>query len=78
MDAPQQTGLAMRISFRPARPEDFDYCANLYFAGMERTIRDLNLDMAAHAKNFRERWDSTQVRIITIDGADGGRASALR
>ena len=23
------------ISFRPARPQDFDYCKNLYFAGME-------------------------------------------
>jgi ribosomal protein S18 acetylase RimI-like enzyme len=72
VDAPQSTGLAMRISFRPAQAEDFDYCANLYFAGMERAIRELNLDMAAPAKNFRERWESTQVRIITIDGAGIG------
>ncbi len=62
----------MRISFRPARPQDFDYCANLYFAGMERSIRELNLDMAAQTANFRQRWEVTQVRIITLDGADIG------
>jgi|SRR6266508_736588 len=62
----------MRISFRPARPQDFGYCANLYFAGMERSIRELNLDMAAQTANFRQRWEVTQVRIITLDGADIG------
>jgi GNAT superfamily N-acetyltransferase len=62
----------MRISFRPARPEDFDYCAKLYFAGMERTIGQLGLDMAAQATSFRQRWDLTQVRIITFDGSDIG------
>jgi ribosomal protein S18 acetylase RimI-like enzyme len=62
----------MRISFRPARPEDFDYCASLYFAGMGRTIRELSLDMAAHVANFRQRWEVPQVRIIMLDGADVG------
>jgi GNAT superfamily N-acetyltransferase len=62
----------MRISFRPARPHDFDYCAKLYFAPMERTIQELNLDMAAHAASFRQRWEPTQVKIITLDGNDIG------
>ena len=34
----------MRISFRPAKPDDFGYCAKLYFAAMEQTIRELNLE----------------------------------
>jgi ribosomal protein S18 acetylase RimI-like enzyme len=62
----------MRISFRPARPEDFDYCASLYFDGMERAIRELRLDMDAQVANFRQRWELTQVRIIMLDGADVG------
>jgi hypothetical protein len=41
----------MRIALRPARPEDFDFCANLYFSEMERTIRELNLDAARQADN---------------------------
>ena len=62
----------MRIVARPARPQDFDYCAQLYFEGMEKIIEELKLDMAAHAVGFRQRWDVTQVRIITLDGVDIG------
>lgn len=62
----------MQISFRPARPQDFDYCAKLYFVEMERTIQQLNLDMVAHSAGFRQRWEPTQVRIITLDGDDIG------
>jgi ribosomal protein S18 acetylase RimI-like enzyme len=62
----------MRTSLRPARPEDFDYCAALYFAEMQRTIADLKLDWAAHVASFRPRWEVAQVRIITRDGADIG------
>jgi ribosomal protein S18 acetylase RimI-like enzyme len=60
------------ISFRPAHAHDFDYCARLYFAGMEEIIRQLNLDMAAQVASFRRQWVSTEVRIITLDGADIG------
>jgi ribosomal protein S18 acetylase RimI-like enzyme len=60
------------ISFRPAEPGDFGYCARLYFAGMEQTIRDLNLDMDAHIADFRRRWNVTEVRIITRSGGDIG------
>jgi len=61
-----------RIGFRPARPDDFDYCARLYFAAMEPTIRALGLDEALHLAGFRARWDAAEVRIIVRDGADIG------
>jgi ribosomal protein S18 acetylase RimI-like enzyme len=61
-----------RTVLRPARPEDFDYCARLYFEGMDKIIKELNLDMAAHSAGFRQRWDVMQVRIVTLDGTDIG------
>jgi GNAT superfamily N-acetyltransferase len=62
----------MQIVLRPARTQDFDYCANLYFSGMERIIRELNLNRVAQATDFRKQWELTQVRIITLDGTDIG------
>ena len=59
-------------TLRPARAEDFDYCACLYFEGMENIIRELNLSMEAQVAGFRERWDVTQVKIVTLDGTDIG------
>ena len=41
------------IEFRPAIAQDFDYCAKLYFAAMEATVRALNLDV-----------DSADMRLI--------------
>lgn len=67
-----QRQMEMRTVLRPARPEDFEYCAALYFAEMEKTIEDLKLDRAAQAAGLRERWQATQVRIITLDGTDIG------
>jgi GNAT superfamily N-acetyltransferase len=60
--------LAAPIVRKPARPLDFDYCARLYFEGMETIIKELNLDMAAQTAGFRQRWEVTQVRIATLDG----------
>ena len=62
----------MRTSFRQARPQDFEYCAKLYFAGMERIIRELKLDVDKQVSNFRTRWELAQVRIITLDHTDVG------
>lgn len=59
-------------TLRPARAEDFDYCARLYFEGMENIIRELNLSMEAQVAGFRQRWDVTQVKIVTLDGTDIG------
>jgi ribosomal protein S18 acetylase RimI-like enzyme len=61
-----------RTKFRPALPEDFDYCARLYFEGMERIIKELNLNMDAQVAGLRQSWDVTQVRIIRLDGTDIG------
>jgi ribosomal protein S18 acetylase RimI-like enzyme len=57
------------ISFRPAAPEDFDYCARLYFAEMETIIRELKLDRQAQAASFRRQWNAAEARIIMLDGA---------
>jgi ribosomal protein S18 acetylase RimI-like enzyme len=62
----------MSVNLRPARTGDFGYCATLYFAAMEWAIRELNLDRTAHHASFSQRWDVTQVRMITLDGADIG------
>ena len=60
------------VAFRQATPADFDYCAKLYFAAMDATIRALALDMDKHTADFRERWSAAETRIITRDGADIG------
>jgi len=39
---------------------------------MENTIKGLNLDMDGQIAGFRQRWDVTQVGIITLDGTDIG------
>ena len=64
--------LGRRAELRPAHPEDFDYCARLYFEGMENIIKELNLNVDAHAAAFRKSWDVTQVRIIILDRTDIG------
>ena len=63
---------AARTILRAARPEDFDYCSRLYFEGMEKIIKDLNLHMDVQVASLRQRWDVTQVQIITLDGTDIG------
>jgi ribosomal protein S18 acetylase RimI-like enzyme len=62
----------VRTTFRPARPQDFDYCARLYFDGMEKIVKEMNLNMDAQVAGLRKRWDAPQVRIITLDGTDIG------
>jgi hypothetical protein len=64
--------LAPWTTLRPARAEDFDYCAGLYFEAMENIIKQLNLNIEAHLAGFRQRWDETQVMIITLDGTNIG------
>jgi hypothetical protein len=59
----------MMISFRPGVPEDFDYCARLYFAEMETIIRELKLDRPAQTASFRRQWNAAEARIIMLDGA---------
>lgn len=62
----------MSISFRPARPDDFDFCAGLYFAGREKAIREEALDFDLLVADLLRRWDAAEVRIIVLDDADIG------
>jgi len=59
----------MRIELHPANTQDFDYCRRIYFAEMERIIEELRLNIAWQEASFREQWQATQVRIITLDGS---------
>jgi len=59
----------MNVAFRPAMPEDFDYCQRLYFAEMESIIRELKLDRDAQIASFRRQWQVSEVRVILGDGA---------
>ena len=66
-----QHGL-MTIALRPARSNDFAYCRRIYFEEMSWIIEKLHLDKAVQESYFLEMWDPTQVRLITLDGADIG------
>ena len=39
---------------------------------MEDIIKELNLNMEAQVAGFRQRWNATEVRIITLDRGDIG------
>ena len=67
-----QDKASLIIAFRPATADDVDYCASLYFAGMDTVIRDLNLDIAVQTASFRRRWVLTEVRLIMRDGVTIG------
>jgi GNAT superfamily N-acetyltransferase len=75
----QEGGRAIQLAFRSAHARDFDYCADMYFAAMAQTVRELKLDVVAHGASFRPRWVPAEVRIIARDGADvGWLQSAMR
>ena len=62
----------MPIELRPALDHDFEYCRRLYFVEMRWIIEELNLERTAQETSFRQQWNSTQVRIIVLDGTDVG------
>jgi ribosomal protein S18 acetylase RimI-like enzyme len=64
----QDDRMSVQIAFRRGSPQDFDYCAKLYFA--DTAIRELNLE--AQIGGFRARWDAKEVRIVMRDGVDIG------
>ena len=66
------TDKAMRITFRHAVAQDFEYCKRLYFDGMKSIIEELGLDMGAQTATLLERWAPEQVRIISDHGSDVG------
>lgn len=67
----------MQTGLRAARPDDFELCSRLYFASMEATFGQLQLDMAAEAASLRKSWKASEVRIITSGGADIGWVQSL-
>ena len=68
----------MPIELRPALDHDFVYCGRLYFEQMRWIIEELHLDRAAQETSFKQQWNSTQVRIIVLDGSDVGWVQAIR
>ena len=55
----------MRIGFRAAQIQDFDYCRSLYLAKIETVTPD-------QESSFHQRWQVLEVRIITCNGTDVG------
>jgi len=55
----------MEIGFRAGQVEDFDYCRRLYFYKLQTVTPD-------QESSFRERWNVSEVRIVTRDGVDVG------
>ncbi len=66
------------IELRPALDHDFEYCRRLYFDEMTWIIEELHLDRAAQETSFKQQWNSMQVRIIVLDGADVGWLQTIR
>ena len=66
------------IELRPALDHDFEYCRRLYFGEMRWIIEELHLDRIAKEIGFRQQWNSTQVRIIVLDGTDVGWVQTIR
>jgi hypothetical protein len=53
----------MNVAFRPALPQDFDYCERLYFAEMERINRELKLYRDVQVASFlRQRREASRER----------------
>src|SRR5215469_5326612 len=66
------------IELRAALDHDFEYCWQLYLGEMRWVIEELHLDRTAQETSFRQQWNSTQVRIIVLDGTDAGWVQTIR
>jgi GNAT superfamily N-acetyltransferase len=66
------------IELRAALDHDFEYCRRLYFGEMKWLIEELHLDRTAQETSFRQQWNSTQVRIMVLDGSDVGWVQTIR
>ena len=73
-----QNGPVPTIEMRPALEHDFEYCRRLYFDEMRWIIEELHLDRTAQETGFRRQWNSTQIRIIVLDGTDVGWVQTIR
>jgi GNAT superfamily N-acetyltransferase len=68
----------MLIHLRPALDHDFEYCRCIYFHEMGWMIEELHLDRTAHEASFSRQWNTTQVRIIVVDGTNAGWVQTAR
>ena len=60
------------MTLRPANAADYDYCERLYLTESKKIVPPDILDIAAISDSLKQRWDCSQVRIITLDRADVG------
>jgi len=67
----------MPIELRPALDQDFEYCRRLYFGELSWINEKLHLDRNDQETSFRQQWNSTQVRIIALEGTDVGWLQAI-
>lgn len=62
----------MSIALRPAVPDDYDYCAALYFTGMSTILTEQGVNLASEATGLHRQWNHANVRMITYEGVDIG------
>lgn len=62
-----------RFQLRPARPEEFDFAAEIYIAAMRPLMQQLNAwDEPMRRAAIRRSFKAADARIISRDGADIG------
>lgn len=62
-----------RFQLRPARPEEFDFAAEIYISAMRPLMQQLNAwDEPMRRAAFRRSFKSADARIISRDGVDIG------
>ena len=65
--------VAPEISFRPARPDDYDFAAGLYLDSMRRLLTALGAwDEDRVVARFRQIFAPEQAQVIRSDGVDIG------
>jgi hypothetical protein len=73
--------LTAGMALRPARPEDSDYCAGLYFEGMDDIINGLNQNVALRSRasasdGTRGRFGSSHAMGLILVGCRASRKVA--
>lgn len=64
---------ASGISFRPARPDDYDFATELYLGSAKPLLTALGLwDADRIIARFRQAYNIEQTRVIRLDGSDIG------
>jgi ribosomal protein S18 acetylase RimI-like enzyme len=65
--------MSPRVSLRPARPEDLDFCRRLYYEAMRPTIERLfGWDQGRQDETFARQWSVDEVTVIRHGEAEVG------